>query len=126
MILDKTGQLDFCLEQGGKNLSGGQRQRMTIARALVRKPEILILDDSASALDYATSAALNSALKNTDFSPTVITVSQRVSAIRNADIIAVLDEGECVGIGTNEELLKTCEVYKEICASQLESEAVSI
>ena len=123
MILDKTGQLDFCLEQGGKNLSGGQRQRMTIARAIVRKPEILILDDSASALDYATGAALNSALKNTDFSPTVITVSQRVSAIRNADVIAVLDEGELVGIGTNEELLKTCEVYKEICASQLESEA---
>ena len=126
MILDKSGQLDFCLEQEGKNLSGGQRQRMTIARALVRKPEILILDDSASALDYATSAALNSALKNTDFSPTVITVSQRVSAIRNADVIAVLDEGECVGIGTNEELLKTCEVYKEICASQLESEAARV
>ena len=123
MILDKTGQLDFCLEQGGKNLSGGQRQRMTIARAIVRKPEILILDDSASALDYATGAALNSALKNTDFSPTVITVSQRVSAIRNADVIAVLDEGELVGIGTNEELLNTCEVYKEICTSQLESEA---
>ena len=99
---------------------------MTIARALVRKPEILILDDSASALDYATSAALNAALKNTDFSPTVITVSQRVSAIRNADIIAVLDEGECVGIGTNEELLKTCEVYGEICASQLESEAAMV
>lgn len=126
MILDKTGRLDFCLEQGGKNLSGGQRQRMTIARALVRKPEILILDDSASALDYATSAALNAALKSTDFSPTVITVSQRVSAIRNADIIAVLDEGEMVGIGTNEELLKTCEVYREICASQLESEAANI
>ena len=123
MILDKTGQLDFVLEQGGKNLSGGQRQRMTIARAVVRKPEILILDDSASALDYATGAALNSALKNTDFSPTVITVSQRVSAIRNADVIAVLDEGELVGIGTNEELLNTCEVYKEICTSQLESEA---
>lgn len=126
MILDKSGQLDFCLEQEGKNLSGGQRQRMTIARALVRKPQILILDDSASALDYATSAALNSALKNTDFSPTVITVSQRVSAIRNADVIAVLDEGELIGIGTNEELLKTCEVYKEICASQLESEAAGI
>ena len=126
MVIDKTGQLDFCLEQGGKNLSGGQRQRMTIARALVRKPQILILDDAASALDYATSAALNSALKSTDFSPTVITVSQRVSAIRNADVIAVLDEGEIVGIGTNEELLKTCEVYKEICASQLESEAARI
>ena len=126
MVLDKTGQLDFCLEQEGKNLSGGQRQRMTIARALVRKPEILILDDAASALDYATSAALNAAIKNTEFSPTVITVSQRVSAIRNADVIAVLDEGECVGIGTNEELLKTCWVYKEICASQLESEAAHI
>ena len=126
MVLNKTGQLDFCLEQEGKNLSGGQRQRMTIARALVRKPEILILDDAASALDYATSAALNSALKNTDFSPTVITVSQRVSAIRNADVIAVLDEGDCVGIGTNEELLKTCGVYKEICASQLESEAARV
>lgn len=126
MILDKPGQLDFCLEQGGKNLSGGQRQRMTIARALVRKPQILILDDSASALDYATSAALSFALKNTDFSPTVITVSQRVSAIRNADIIAVLDEGEIVGIGKNEELLKTCEVYKEIYASQLESEAARV
>ncbi len=126
MVIDKTGQLDFCLEQGGKNLSGGQRQRMTIARALVRKPQILILDDAASALDYATSAALNSALKSTDFSPTVITVSQRVSAIRNADVIAVLDEGEIVGIGTNEELLKTCEVYKEICASQLESEAARV
>ena len=126
MVLDKTGQLDFCIEQGGKNLSGGQRQRMTIARALVRKPQILILDDAASALDYATSAALNSALKSTDFSPTVITVSQRVSALRNADVIAVLDEGEIVGIGTNEELLKTCEVYKEIYASQLESEAARI
>ena len=126
MVIDKTGQLYFCLEQGGKNLSGGQRQRMTIARALVRKPQILILDDAASALDYATSAALNSALKITDFSPTVITVSQRVSAIRNADVIAVLDEGEIVGIGTNEELLKTCEVYKEICASQLESEAARV
>ena len=126
MILDKTGRLDFCLEQGGKNLSGGQRQRMTIARALVRKPEILVLDDSASALDYATSAALNVALKNTDFSPTVIMVSQRVSAIRNADVIAVLDEGEIVGVGTNEELLSTCDIYKEICASQLESEAAGI
>lgn len=126
MVLDKTDQLDFCLEQEGKNLSGGQRQRMTIARALVRRPQILILDDAANALDYATSAALNAALKATDFSPTVITVSQRVSAIRNADIIAVLDEGECVGIGTNEELLRTCEVYREICASQLESEAANI
>ena len=122
MIEDKSGQLDFVLEQEGKNLSRGQRQRMTIARALVRKPEVLILDDAASALDYATGAALNKALRNTDFAPTVITVSQRVAAIRNADTIVVLDEGEIVGMGTNDELLRSCEVYKEIFDSQLEKE----
>ena len=122
MIEEKSGQLDFVLEQEGKNLSGGQRQGMTIARALVRKPEVLILDDAASALDYATGAALNKALRNTDFAPTVITVSQRVAAIRNADTIVVLDEGEIVGIGTNDELLRSCEVYREIFDSQLEKE----
>ena len=122
MIEDKSGQLDFVLEQEGKNLSGGQRQRMTIARARVRKPEVLILDDAASALDYATGAALNKALRNTDFAPTVITVSQRVAAIRNADTIVVLDEGEIVGVGKNDGLLRSCEVYEEIFDSQLEKE----
>lgn len=122
-VLDKAGQLDFMLEQDGKNLSGGQRQRLTIARALVRKPEILILDDASSALDYATASALDKALKNTDFSPTVITVSQRVSAIRNADVIVVLDEGAVAGVGTHSRLLENCGVYREICDSQLEKEA---
>ncbi len=122
MVKEKTGELDFVIEQGGKNLSGGQRQRLTIARALVRKPSILILDDAASALDYATASALNDAIGNADFSPTVITVSQRISAIRNADVIVVMDEGEIVGFGTNEELLKTSAVYKEIYQSQSESE----
>lgn len=122
MIEEKTGGLGYMLEQEGKNLSGGQRQRMTIARALVRKPEILILDDAASALDYATGAALNKALKETDFHPTVISVSQRVATIRNADLIVVLDEGAVVGTGTNEELLETCQVYREIYESQVEKE----
>ena len=118
----KVLDIEHLLKRKPKALSGGQRQRMTIARALVRKPEVLILDDAASALDYATGAALNKALRNTDFAPTVITVSQRVAAIRNADTIVVLDEGEIVGIGTNDELLRSCEVYKEIFDSQLEKE----
>ena len=122
MTEGKKGGLDFELEQDGRNLSGGQRQRMTIARALVGKPKILILDDAASALDYATGAALGRALRNTDFSPTVITVSQRVSAIRGADTVVVLDEGMIVGVGTHAELLSSCEVYREICESQLEKE----
>ena len=121
-LLDRVGLNKDHASRYPHEFSGGQRQRMTIARALVRKPEVLILDDAASALDYATGAALNKALRNTDFAPTVITVSQRVAAIRNADTIVVLDEGEIVGIGTNDELLRSCEVYREIFDSQLEKE----
>lgn len=114
----KEGGLDFVIEQGGKNLSGGQRQRLTIARALVRKPEILILDDSASALDFATDAALRKAIREMDGNPTVFIVSQRAASIQQADKIIVLDDGMVVGMGTNEELLETCEVYQEIYYSQ--------
>lgn len=117
-IDEKDGGLDFELEQGGKNLSGGQRQRMTIARALVKKPEILILDDSASALDFATDAALRSALRHMDYKPTVFIVSQRAASIMHADKIVVLDDGCIVGIGTHDELLQSCEVYSEIYYSQ--------
>lgn len=117
-IDEKDGGLDFELEQGGKNLSGGQRQRMTIARALVKKPEILILDDSASALDFATDAALRSALRHMDYKPTVFIVSQRAASIMHADKIVVLDDGCIVGIGTHDELLQSCEVYREIYYSQ--------
>ena len=112
------------LSAGGKNLSGGQRQRLTIARALVGKPEILILDDSASALDFATDAALRQALYKETDDMTVIMVSQRVGTIRSADNILVLEGGEMAGFGTHEELFKTCEVYKEICLSQLKEEEV--
>lgn len=118
MVEEKQGRLDYELEQDGRNLSGGQKQRLTIARALVRRPEILILDDASSALDYATSAALDTALRSLEFKPTVITVSQRVSAIKGADMIIVLDEGHIVGTGTDKELRENCEVYREICASQ--------
>ena len=123
MVEEKQGRLDYELEQDGRNLSGGQKQRLTIARALVRRPEILILDDASSALDYATSAALDTALRSLEFKPTVITVSQRVSAIRGADMIIVLDEGHIVGTGTDKELRENCEVYREICASQPDGEA---
>ncbi|MBR6536363.1 MAG: ABC transporter ATP-binding protein [Lachnospiraceae bacterium] len=120
----KEGRLDYKLNQGGKNLSGGQRQRLTIARALVRKPEILILDDSASALDFATDAALRRALAEKTEGMTVFMVSQRTTTIQNADMIIVLEDGEVAGIGTHKELQETCEVYKEICQSQVSAEEV--
>ncbi len=120
----KEGGLDYKLNQGGKNLSGGQRQRLTIARALVRKPEILILDDSASALDFATDAALRRALAERTEGMTVFMVSQRTATIQNADMIIVLEDGEVAGIGTHKELQETCEVYKEICQSQVSAEEV--
>ena len=122
IVQGKEGGLDFEIEQGGRNLSGGQRQRLTIARALVRRPEILILDDSASALDFATDAALRKALRALPERPTVVIVSQRTSSIRHADQIIVLDNGHMVGLGTHEELLRTCEVYREIHESQYKKE----
>lgn len=120
----KQGGLEFQIEQGGRNLSGGQKQRMTIARALVRKPEILILDDSASALDFATDAALRKSIKEMKNQPTVFIVSQRAASIQHADQIIVLDDGVMAGIGTHEELLKDCPIYQEIYYSQFPKEAV--
>ena len=120
VIKAKRRGLDEKVEQGGLNFSGGQRQRLTIARALVRKPDILILDDSASALDYATDAKLRHSLKNLDYKPTVFIVSQRTSSIRHADKIIVLDHGAVAGIGTHEQLLETCPLYREIHYSQYE------
>ena len=122
-VEQKEGGLDFVINEGGKNLSGGQRQRLTIARALVKKPEILILDDSASALDYATDAALRKALKETGKDQITFIVSQRAASIMHADLILVLDEGELVGKGRHEDLLKDCQVYKEIYNSQFGGEA---
>ena len=116
----KPKSLDEPVEQGGRNFSGGQRQRLTIARALVRRPEILILDDSASALDLATDARLRQAIRGLDYRPTVFIVSQRASSIRHADQIIVLEDGAAVGIGTHEELLESCQVYREIYQSQFE------
>ena len=121
-VREKPGQLDDPVEQGGRNLSGGQKQRLTIARALVSKPDILILDDSASALDYATDAALRKALRQLPDTTTTFIVSQRTSSIRHADQILVLDDGELVGCGTHDELLESCEVYREIHESQFRSE----
>ena len=123
ILSSKKEGLDFCLSAGGKNLSGGQRQRLTIARALVKKPEILILDDSFSALDFATDAALRAAIRSLTFSPTVFMVSQRISSIIGADKILVLDDGKLVGCGTHSELLESCEIYREIYISQSGEEA---
>ena len=125
----KEGKLETMVAQGGRDLSGGQRQRLTIARALVRRPEILILDDSASALDYATDAALRRSLREQVSGDgqemTVFLVSQRAASIKQADKILVLDEGRLAGVGTHEELLRDCQVYKEICLSQLSEKEVS-
>ena len=118
VVEGKEGKLDAPVEQGGKNFSGGQRQRLTIARALVRRPEILILDDSASALDYATDARLRKAIRAMEGNPTVFIVSQRTSSIQHTDKIIVLDDGEIAGMGTHEELLDHCLVYREIHESQ--------
>ena len=119
-VEQKPGKLEEAVSQGGKNLSGGQKQRLTIARALVRRPEILILDDSASALDFATDAKLRKAIREMPGAPTVFLVSQRASSLQYADQIIVLDDGEAVGIGTHSELLESCEVYREIYESQFQ------
>ena len=117
-VRDKEGMLDAPVEQLGRNFSGGQKQRLTIARAIIRRAPIIILDDSASALDFATEAKLRHALKALDYDPTVFIISQRTSSISHADLIIVLDDGEAVGMGTHAELLDSCEVYREIYESQ--------
>ncbi len=121
-VADSKGGLDYMIEQGGKNLSGGQKQRFTVARALVKQPEILILDDSASALDFATDAALRKAIREMKNRPAVFIVSQRASSIQHADQIIVLDDGKIAGIGESEDLLQSCEVYREIYDSQFKKE----
>ncbi|MFA9378499.1 MAG: ABC transporter ATP-binding protein [Lachnotalea sp.] len=124
-VNSKADKYNSMIEQGGKNISGGQKQRLTIARALVGNPEILILDDSSSALDYATDAALRKAIKSNISNATVIMVSQRANSIKHADNIIVLDDGHIAGIGSHEELFHTCDTYKEICLSQLSNEEVN-
>lgn len=124
-VEEKEGGINFKLNQGAKNLSGGQKQRLTIARALVKKPEILILDDSSSALDYATDAALRKSIREKTDNMTVFIVSQRSSSIMHADKIVVLDDGKIVGLGTHDELLRDCEVYQEICSSQTKTSSES-
>ncbi|MDE6567114.1 MAG: ABC transporter ATP-binding protein/permease [Lachnospiraceae bacterium] len=122
IVQSKEKGLETEIEQGGRNLSGGQKQRLTIARALVRRPDILILDDSTSALDFATDAKLRQAIRSLDYQPTVFLVSQRTSSIQYADRIIVLDDGEVAGMGTHEELLQNCEVYQEIHYSQFQNQ----
>lgn len=121
IIADKGG-LDFMINQNGNNLSGGQKQRLSVARALVRRPDILVLDDSSSALDYATEARLREEIYSLDYNPTVFIVSQRASSVMAADKILVLEDGECVGQGTHKQLLESCDVYKEIYSSQFSKE----
>ena len=122
VVEGKPGGLDFQLEQNGRNLSGGQKQRLSIARALVKKPEILILDDSSSALDFATDAALRKAIHALSGGMTTFIVSQRIACIRQADKILVLDNGALAGAGTHDELMRSCEVYREIYFSQFPEE----
>ena len=124
-VLAAKGGLDGMLTQNGGNLSGGQRQRLTIARALVRRPDILILDDSASALDMATDARLRRAIAGLDYRPTVFIISQRAASIMAADLILVLDDGRIVGKGRHAELLKSCPVYREIYDSQFKKEGAA-
>lgn len=123
--INEKGGLDAEIKQNGANFSGGQKQRLSVARALVRKPEILILDDSSSALDFATEAAMRKAILNLSYMPTVFIVSQRASSVMFADQIIVLDDGECVGCGTHADLLNNCEVYREIYESQFQKEAAA-
>ena len=125
MVQERSEGLNSLISQGATNISGGQKQRLSIARALAKKPEILIFDDSFSALDFKTDAALRRALKENNEGTTILVVAQRVSTIRNAEQIIVLDNGKVVGIGTHDELLRNCTAYYEIASSQLSKEELA-